>query len=245
MWQPTNEDYISARDTEDKLGYGPDPTCVRCHGSGWQHPIAISGRPDYSRVVMCDCFRDAYDAYKAGDVAMARKGVTARGKTFENFKKVPGTAIAFNAMRALASGATDRPLVLVYGSVGNGKTHLCEAATRVLNQRGLDARLFTFADLMSTLKKAINDNNIESLVRELSEVEALIVDDIRIAQGSVWEMGKLEQIIDARYREQRITVLVTNRELDELPETLVSRFLDTEVGTIVLNSGEDYRPRQR
>ncbi|MBA7590759.1 hypothetical protein ES708_32896 [subsurface metagenome] len=62
--------------------------------------------------------------------------------------------------------------------------------------------------------------------------------------GSEWELGQLEEIIAIRYRERLFTILTTNRDLTELPERVVSRFKDPDVGRVVLNDGADYRRRK-
>lgn len=47
-----------------------------------------------------------------------------------------------------------------------------------------------------------------------------------------------------RYREHLFTIMTTNRDLTELPERIVSRFRDPDVGMVVLNEGADYRRLQ-
>ena len=59
--------------------------------------------------------------------------------------------------------------------------------------------------------------------------------------GSAWEYGQLEEIINHRSHENLFTILTTNRDLTELPERVVSRFQDPDIGRVVLNSGKDYR----
>jgi len=67
--------------------------------------------------------------------------------------------------------------------------------------------------------------------------------DLLDEYGSEWEWGELEDIINYRYRERMFTVMTTNRDLTELPERVVSRFRDPDIGVVVLNSGKDYRRR--
>ena len=59
-------------------------------------------------------------------------------------------------------------------------------------------------------------------------------------------MSKLEHIVDCRYREQLITVVISNKDLMQLNEKsvrIVSRFSDPDVSRIVLNEADDYRGR--
>ncbi len=167
-------------------------------------------------------------------------GVASLDNTFENFKTVPGTQKSLAAFKALA-GITDKPLLLCYGGVGNGKTHLCEATAIALYKRGLFCRVLTMDRMMSALKQCMNPEpriSYEELLSNYSYAERLIIDDV---EGTDWAFGELEKIVRVRYRERLLTLLTTNRDLKELPERIVSRFQDPDVGTVVLNEGADYR----
>jgi len=168
--------------------------------------------------------------------------------TFDKFRVLPGTEDAFRAFRALARGETDKPFVVCYGGVGNGKTHLCEATVIELNNRGVLCRYYTVPEVMDLLKKAINRErdgvDPVELLQRFCRAPALILDDLEI--GTDWERQQLEKLIDSRYRDRRLTAIVSNRDLDELErwsERIVSRFCDPDVSVLVLNRGEDYRRR--
>jgi len=168
--------------------------------------------------------------------------------TFENFEVLPGTAEAYKAFKTLAEGESCRPLLLCYGGVGNGKTHLCEAAVIALYKRGVFCRYLTMARVMRTFKAAMRPDALTSLdvlLERFSRAQHLVMDDVGMGgSGSEWEYGQLEEIINERYRERLLTIMTTNRDLEELPERIVSRFYDPEVGTVVLNRGGDYRRRK-
>ena len=172
-------------------------------------------------------------------------GVTNLENTFENFKPVPGTGKALAVFKAQASGKTKWKMLLCYGGVGNGKTHLCEATAIALYKRDLFCRVTTMARIMGALKECMGaDRHIsfEELQRNYCYAERLIIDDVGMGgSGSEWEYGQLEEIIVVRYREHLFTILTTNRDVTELPERVVSRFRDPDVGRVVLNSGEDFR----
>ncbi len=174
-------------------------------------------------------------------------GVSTLNNTFENFKVLPGTADAHKAFKALAEGQVDRPLLLCYGGVGNGKTHLCEASVITLYKRGIFCRYLTMARVMRVFKAAIrptSSTSLEVLLERYCQAHCLVLDDVGMGgSGSEWEYGQLEEIVNERYREKLFTIMTTNRDLEELPERVVSRFSDPAVGVVVLNSGADYRRR--
>jgi len=172
-------------------------------------------------------------------------GVSSLENTFDNFKPTQGTGMAFAAFRQLASGETEWRMLLCYGGVGNGKTHLCEATAIALYKRGFFCRVMTMARIMRALKECMRPDSLtayDELIDRYCRCERLIVDDVGMGgSGSEWEFGQLEEIVVVRYRERLFTILTTNRDLTELPERIVSRFRDHDIGRVVLNSGEDYR----
>lgn len=145
-------------------------------------------------------------------------------------------------------------MALIYGGVGNGKTYLCEATAIELSKRGILCRVLTMAQMMTALKKCLGADRIISL-EELTglycKAHWLIIDDVGSGgTGTEWEMGKLEEIIAYRYREELPTLMTSNLDIQPdpnnpkrifIPERIVSRFRDPDIGTLVLNEGGDYR----
>jgi len=172
--------------------------------------------------------------------------VTSLENTFDNFKSVKGTEKAVAAFRALAAGNTHWKMLLCYGGVGNGKTHLLEALAIELHKQGKFARVLTMSAIMAALKRGMGKEAIDGLedrVEHLSRVPYLLIDDVGMGgSGSDWEWGQLEDIIVYRYRENLLTAVTSNLDISQIPERIVSRFSDSEKGRIVLNSGVDYRP---
>ena len=171
--------------------------------------------------------------------------VSSLENTFDNFKPVPGTEKALAAFKTLAYSKTDKPMLLCYGGVGNGKTHLCEATAITLYKRGIFCRVMTMARTMRALKQCMGSEPLapyDELLDRYCHCGHLIVDDVGMGgSGSDWEYGQLEEIVVARYRERLFTIMTTNRDLTELPKRIVSRFRDPDVGMVVLNEGADYR----
>ena len=168
-------------------------------------------------------------------------GVSSLDNRFSSLKPWPGTEEAVVLFKTLVWGNPDWRMLLCYGGVGNGKSHLCEATAIELYKQGKFCRVMTFDRMMLALKRCMEPGapiSFEELLNNYSYGVRLIVDDVG---GTTWEMEQLEKIIKARYRERLFTILTTNLDLKELPERVVSRFQDPDVGRIVLNSGEDFR----
>ena len=169
-------------------------------------------------------------------------GVSSLENTFKNFRLVTGTREARDNFVLLTCGKADFKMLLCYGGVGNGKSHLAEATAIELYKQGIFCRVLTMDRMMAALKGCMDpDKSITQgeLLSNYSYTERLIVDDV---EGTEWEFEQLEKIIRIRYRENLFTILTTNRDLNELPTRLVSRFRDATKGRVVLNQGKDYRP---
>ena len=247
-WIPSPAHIEDCQDRLERGGYAPDPHCQRCHGGGIVHPIKYDGSADYSSVIDCpakNCIQASYSAYKRGDQHLAAIGVSPKKQTFDNFKMVAGVKETYHAFEDLATGKADYVMILSYGVTGNGKTHLCNALALGLTERGVDTKLYAVKGMMSELRASMNNNTTEDIVAKLKKGQALILDDYKPEHGSVWEMGRVEEIIKARYESALITVLTTNRNLDELPERIKSCFFDEALSVAIFNEGRDFRQRRR
>jgi DNA replication protein DnaC len=165
--------------------------------------------------------------------------------TLDNFKQVPGTESAIKAIKGVIDSR--RPIALIYGGVGNGKTHLLHAAAIELHKRGYFVRVYLYADMLNTLKKSINSehNNYGDILDRYCLAERLIIDDIGAA-GTDTDFSDriLENIVCTRYERQLLTVMSTNRDLNSLPERIASRLKDKTVCYLVENAAKDYRPQK-
>lgn len=176
-------------------------------------------------------------------------GVSSLGHTFEAFKPIPGTAGAYKAMKVLAEGMAKPPLLLCYGGVGNGKTHLLEAMVITFRSRGIPAHYRSWMEVSRALLASMRDKDMlpyDKILANYCRSELpILLDDVGLGETqSGWEYAPLEEIVNYRYRMRLITVLVSNKDISELPDRIVSRFSDPDVGVVVLNSGKDYRRRK-
>ena len=168
-------------------------------------------------------------------------------ETFGNFQLVAGTGDAYQAIRNIADGRTDAVMFLCYGGSGCGKTHLLKATVLRLYGRGIFVRYLTWVGVVNTLKNGLNDGALPpyyQLLKNYCLARALVIADVGMGStGTDWEYSQLEEIIDIRYDRHLLTIMATNKHLNELPDRVVSRFRDPDVSITVLNSAEDYRRR--
>jgi DNA replication protein DnaC len=189
---------------------------------------------------------ESFAKYKSGTKSLLIHGLTSYAHTFSTFRKRDGCENVYKVFHDLAEGS-DKPFLLCYGGTGNGKTHLCEALTIRLMQRGIDTWYYSVAGFMNLLKRQMETNELDAMVKIFCEVQGLVLDDWGAEYGSDWERTQLDHIIDERYRWRRITVLTTNKDvmqLDQQSQRIVSRFTDKEIGVLVLNRAADFRPKK-
>ena len=246
-----DEDIIkSCEEQKALIGYAPNPHCRVCRGAGFVHPRGDDGKPDYAHTINCQakgCIVDQKKAYQSTEPYAKEKGVS-KFNTFDNFKPVLGAQTTLEAFKDIAFNEGAPPLLLVYGTTGNGKTHLCEATVIELLKRGVDCRLWAVSDLVSKLHESIPENTTELLVSSLKKMPALILDEWGQNYGSIWEEQKLEEIFVARERAELITIITSNLEpdhLDKMPERIISRFRDATQARLILNAAPDYRPKKK
>lgn len=227
------------------MEYKPDPDCSKCQGAGFVHPRDNDGKPEYGKVIPCDhpgCLLDQIHAYKQGVPYRQKKGIKPT-RTFDTFKPVSGTEEALSLAKKF-TGLKEFIWLLIYGGVGNGKTHLANAVANKLCHDGNDARIFTCPDLFTQLRQQMNNNSADNFLEELKRVDTLIIDDYGMEYGTQFEQARLEELLDYRYRELLPTMVVTNKDLKDLPPRLASRFADKEISRIALNLAPDFRVKK-
>lgn len=102
-----------------------------------------------------------------------------------------------------------RENLLIFGLPGSGKTHLLCALGQDLIRRSCRKVLFTTCSLLvQELLEAKRDLKLPKLLKRLSRVEALIVDEMGYVQQSREEMEVLFTLLAERY--ERGSVLLTS-----------------------------------
>lgn len=248
--------YVSQSDLEEnearreRIGYAPNPFCDACGGFGFVNP-RFAGKVEYGKQMNCrapGCLDESFHHYKSTGAFLEVKGVTSRLQTFDKFDARPGTEASYSAFYFLAYGKSDKPLLLCYGSNGCGKTHLCNALTAVLIDKGISAHMYNFGELVRSLRASIDDKSTEQWVKVLKGVPALVIDDFGIGMAknmgmieTDWTMGLLDEVFDARWDKKLITVVTSNWDLKDFSPRMSSRFRDADVSMAVHNQGADVR----
>lgn len=143
---------------------------------------------------------------------------------------------AFEKVCAWSQGvsAGETPWLILSGSWGTGKSHLACAALNSLREcKGLTVRFVACLDLVRAVQDTYSNESGTTeakITADLSRIDILCLDDVA-ADPTTFESKLLTRILDARYRNDRPTLIVTNlsiRERDGKP----SEF-DAFVGNLV------------
>lgn len=174
-----------------------------------------------------------------------------RSRSFENFNGSEEVKkILKKYCDSFMVSNTNPGSVLMTGKTGCGKTHLAVAIVTELVKRSrrLYCRFITAPELLLEIRATYGTNNEtseEAIIKEYSDCDLLILDDLGAEKTSEFSIQSLYLIIDRRNRELKPTIITTNLSLEEIEKKIdarmASRLADMKI--IKLNM-PDYRKKR-
>ena len=169
--------------------------------------------------------------------------------SFDNYSVTQQNEKAFNAFKKYADEFTRKTEIglCVYGTAGNGKSHLSAALANNLLNKGYSVKFQNVPDLFTRIKATFDNSSNETeyhIINELTNVDLLILDDAGAEKPTDWVQEKLYQIINNRYNNLKPIIISTNTEkMVQLNEILGFRAYDrlTEMCKPIKNDGTSYR----
>lgn len=168
--------------------------------------------------------------------------------TFETFSLRPGTENAYRAAREFAEEfpSPDGVGLMFLGTFGNGKSHLAAAIVHAVKSKGYTAVFASVPEVLSRIRATYDDEARETeaqLMFGLREAALTVLDDLGAEKRTDWALEKVYELVDARYRARRATVVTTNLTPEELEEQIGPRSYDRllEMCRVVVNEGTSYR----
>ncbi|EJC5246507.1 ATP-binding protein [Escherichia coli] len=132
------------------------------------------------------------------------------------------------------------------GKPGTGKNHFAAAIGNRLLKDGQTVIVVTVADVMSALHASYDDGQSgEKFLRELCEVDLLVLDEIGIQRETKNEQVVLHQIVDRRTASMRSVGMLTNLNYEAMKTLLGERIMDRMTmngGRWVNFNWESWRP---
>jgi DNA replication protein DnaC len=143
---------------------------------------------------------------------------------------------------------------LLWGKPGNGKTLFsCIALNELIFHTARAGRFIGLSrKFFQTLRHTFDEDSPTHgqalpIVEQLSSVPFLVIDDFGVQRDTEWEVEMLYNLIDARYAEQRLTIVTTNRNVEKVKDLadgrIYSRFL--EMCHIIHVQAPDYREHSK
>ena len=209
----------------------PPPDCPRCNDAGFVRRDVPVGDPAFGKAFPCRCAREESSDKRAARLERYSNLGPLAEASFERLDpdRTPEFRHAFNAAQALASGAADKPWLLLTGPVGGGKTSL---GASIANQRirsGAAALYVVVPDLMDHLRAAYKkdaDIPYPRLFEQVRNAPFLVLDDVDATNPTDWATEKIFQIASSRITLRLPTVLIGSGE----PKGLIKQAVDLARG---------------
>lgn len=220
--EPVGETYVG----EDGLLH-----CSHCNG---KRETIVSFLEEEKKVrCICDCQKEAREAEEAERrnqermariEAMRKTGFPdsqLREWTFYNddgshpevMKAARNYVENFKTLKESGKG------LLLYGSVGAGKTYVAACIANALVDKGIPAMMTNFARIANKLQESFD--NKQTYLDSLDKFDLIVIDDLDTERKTEYMQEIVFNVIDARYRSGLPMIITTNLELKTIknPDT--------------------------
>lgn len=156
--------------------------------------------------------------------------------SFENFiiRKDGGLAKEKAQIETLKGG-------LLFGTNGNGKTHLGYAACRRIVENGGSAKLIRAFNFFTEIKECYSGNqSINQVISKYANLDYLAIDECDKTRGTKDEFINIVELINRRYDKMLPTLIISNHlELKDIEEVFTPSCTDKikEGGEIEMKYG--------
>jgi DNA replication protein DnaC len=208
-------------------------TCPICAGAGFIHPRSSSGKPDYGRVISCQCINAELNQDQQIQLEQYSNIGALTRFTFDKLipegrSSDPRKQHQFNeAYKAAISFANNPQGWLILSGPSNcGKTHLAAAIANEQINQGKTVLFISTPDLLDKLRTTYNSESelhYDEFFDRVRNVPLLILDDLGIHTSTAWVKEKLDQLINHRFNNELPTVIVTTNPIEEIDDRLRTR----------------------
>jgi DNA replication protein DnaC len=215
--------------------------CAHCDGSGFLIDEATNTARD------CEC-RPRRIAIRKAQKLEARLPKRFQGVSFdrEPVASMPADIVRVvrGFVRDIDKSVTEGRGLYFAGDVGTGKTTLAMLVSGAAIRADRSVAIYSTPRLLNMVRDTIgNGESTQQLLDKLATVDLLHLDDVGAENTSDWVLEQLYSIVNARYEDERSTIITTNLMPPELAEQIGARTASrlVEMCQLVPVEGEDRR----
>lgn len=185
-------------------GFCDSCSCDKCIGGVIINRVSMTTRD-------CECKIEAINRHRIKAAGLPEWQTFGSYRTSEEWqRRVKEKALAFLADDRVQG-------FYIAGQSGSGKTHICNAILSEMAKKGKKIMPFRWIEQARRIKALSNepDRCDEELQRYL-DADVLFIDDLFKQAATDADIGLAMRIIDDRYNRRRVTLISSERTLDEI-----------------------------
>ena len=169
-----------------------------------------------------------------------------KGEDLERFKKAVG-----HCKSMIDNFETDKKNLMLYGTVGTGKSFLSGCVARELIEKGYSCVYYSAISLFENLADETFRHSSKDVLYNLNDYiyncDLLIIDDLGTETTNSFVISRLFAIINERILNKKATVISTNLSLEEIRDRYGDRVFSRLVNsyTALRLSGTDIRVQKK
>ena len=221
-------------------------TCRYCHAPLVESEPTTFGGRTFQVYKPCLCDRAREERERAAESKQQEVERMIRAARLKSLRKR-------GVEKRYLGATTDLAVEGLYlvGNVGTGKTHTASALAIKAYDSGQSVYLRTFERILDEVKATYSNDEgrtADSILQTYEDVDVLILDDIGKETPTDHNLGHLFRLINTRYSREKVTILTSQMERNELAlklggdgmaQAIVSRLM--EMCRVVRFTGADRR----
>lgn len=199
--------------------------CPYCNGTGleydrktntaWYCRCGIKEREIQNNKLKFACIPEAYRGVKLSDIQTKYYDQDGMKALAEAIKCIKYYLNNLDDMQEQGKG-----IYIWSNKKGSGKTMTATAlANELLDKYGKKVKFATSLDILDAIRNSYNrdsEDTEDSLIKDLSTAEILVIDDFGTERATDWAGEKFYQIVNKRYINKLVTVYTSNFDIYNL-----------------------------